>query len=373
LQLAKEAKEKHIEGHHTCFRKQGPEPGIISYCLKNKKSIHDLAKELNLSATTISFVLNGKAEEKRISTSVQEKVNAYIRETGYQPNMVAKSLRTGKTQIVGMLVEDISDPFFSSIARGIEETLYNKGYKIFYSSTENKPEKAKELLRIFRERQVDAYIVAPTPNIEDEVMALMKEGKPVILFDRYFPNLSTNNVVVDNYGGAQMAIEHLVKNGFSKIGFVTLESQQIQMQERMNGYKDSVKNYSIKESIETIPYNLDTARIASRVKAFIQKNSKLDAILFATNYLAVAGMHAIRELGLNIPDDIALVGFDDNTHFALFSPSITAIAQPIEGISESITEMLDSYLQKQVTEAVGQTVRLPVELIVRDSSKPRNI
>ena len=112
-------------------------------------SIHDIATHLKVSASTVSFVLNGKAEEMRISDAVAEKIKKYAEEVSYRPNLIAKSLRTGKSKIIGMMVEDISDPFFASIARGIERIAYQQGYKIFFASTENKTSKAKELVKVF--------------------------------------------------------------------------------------------------------------------------------------------------------------------------------------------------------------------------------
>jgi len=156
-------------------------------------------------------VLNGKAEEKRISSDLEKKIMKYVSDTGYQPNHVAKSLRTGKSKIIGMLVEDISDPFFSSIARVIEGNAYKLGYKIFYSSTENDCEKTKALIKVLRERQVDGYIIAPPPGIEEDVRSLMNDNLPVILFDRYFRSLETTNVIVDNFGGSNAAIKHFLK------------------------------------------------------------------------------------------------------------------------------------------------------------------
>src|SRR5688500_5299223 len=119
--------------------------------MNKKTSIHDIAKQLKVSATTVSFVLNGKANEKRISEDVTRRVLDFVEVVGYKPNQVAKSLRTGKTNIIGMLVEDISDPFFSSISRGIESIAYNHKYKIFFASTENDTEKTKALIKVFRE------------------------------------------------------------------------------------------------------------------------------------------------------------------------------------------------------------------------------
>lgn len=342
-------------------------------CLKKRKSIHDLAKELGLSATTISFVLNGKAEEKRISEDVVKRVKAHVKKTGYQPNLVAKSLRTGKTKIIGMLVEDIADPFFSSIARVVEENLYKLGYKIFHSSTDNNTERAKELLRIFRERQVDGYIIAPSPGIETEIEQLLMEGKPIVLFDRYFPKLKTTNIVIDNEGGAFKAVNHLVENGYSRIAFITIDSLQVQMKDRMKGYNRAISNNRLQKQVLKIDYSEyknDPLSISGIIKDYLNKNTTLDAVLFATNYLAVSGLQAIKELGLSIPEDLAVVGFDDNTHFSLFSPSVTAVAQPVSEISsQTVKELLDALNAEEKQQKLKpRTVVLKTDLVVRESS-----
>jgi LacI family transcriptional regulator len=340
--------------------------------MKKKISIHDIAKALNLSATTISFVLNGKADEKKISEDVRRKVSAYIKEVGYQPNMIAKSLRTGKTNVIGMLVEDISDPFFSSISRGIETIAYNHKYKIFFASTENDTEKTKALIKVFRERQVDGYIIAPPPGIEDEIKALMDDNVPVILFDRYLPTLPTSAVIIDNFSGSYQAVKHLEENGFTNIAFLTLESEQTQMQARLQGYVKAMEEGLKDPIIKKLPYKLSHDLSAEKlVQDFIQKHDRLDAIIFATNYLAINGLKAICNLKLSIPDDIAVVGFDDNTHFYLFTPSITVVAQPVEEISEEVVKQLLDALSDERESKKRRTVTLPIKLIERDSSLPR--
>src|SRR5262249_22152936 len=161
-------------------------------------SIHDIAKQLNVSAATISFVLNGKATEKRISEEMEQRILKHVKQSGYRPNRVAKSLRTGKSKIIGMLVEGIADPFFSAIARNVEEQAYKLDYKIFYASTENEPRIARDIIGAFRDTQVDGYIIVPPPGIEEDIQDLINDNLPVVLFDRYFPGLSTCNIVVDN-------------------------------------------------------------------------------------------------------------------------------------------------------------------------------
>ncbi|SHM50213.1 transcriptional regulator, LacI family [Chitinophaga jiangningensis] len=340
--------------------------------MKKKVSIHDIAKALHLSAATISFVLNGKADEKKISGDVRKKVLDYIKKVGYQPNMIAKSLRTGKSNIIGMLVEDIADPFFSGISRGIESIAYHHQYKIFFASTENDVEKTRTLIRAFRERQVDGYIIAPPPGVEEEIQALMDDNVPVILFDRYLPVLNTSSVIVDNYAGAYQAVKHLKENGYAHIAFITLQSEQTQMMARLQGYHKAMEDRDCTPLVARIPYELSHHDSAAQlVAAFIKANDHIDAIIFATNYLAINGLRAISSLGLTIPENIAVVGFDDNTHFNLFSPSITAVAQPIEEIAQEVVLQLLSALSDEKENKKRRTVTLPVKLVIRNSSFPK--
>ena len=340
--------------------------------MKKTISIHDIAKKLHISATTISFVLNGKAEEKRISEDVTKRVLDYVKQVGYRPNHIAKSLRTGKTNIIGMLVEDISDPFFSSISRGIESIAYNHHYKIFFASTENDTEKTRALIKVFRERQVDGYIIAPPSGVEDEIKALMDDNVPVILFDRYLPSLTTSTVVIDNFSGSYQAVKHLRENGYSNIAFITLNSQQTQMHDRLQGYIKAIEESLCDPIVAKLPYKLSHQLSAEKlVQEFIKKHDKVDAVIFATNYLAINGLRAIRDLGLVIPDDIAGIGFDDNTHFNLFSPSITAVAQPIEEIAEEVVQQMLDALSDEKESKKRRMVTLPVKVVVRNSSFPK--
>src|SRR5687768_4920051 len=240
----------------TCLKKLAINNKCQSRAMNKKTSIHDIAKQLKVSATTVSFVLNGKANEKRISENVTKRVLDFVENVGYKPNQVAKSLRTGRTNIIGMLVEDILDPFFASISRGIESIAHKHGYKIFFASTENDTEKTKALINVFRERQVDGYIIAPPSGIEREIKDLMEDNVPVILFDRYLPSVSTTNVIIDNFSGASQAVKHLEKNGFANIAFITLESDQTQMQSRLQGYIKAIEESTKEPIIKKLPYKL---------------------------------------------------------------------------------------------------------------------
>lgn len=336
--------------------------------MKKKLSIVDLAKQLNISPTTISFILNGKAQEKRISNELVERVLKQIEEVGYKPNSLAQSLRTGKTMIIGLMVEDIANPFFANIARLIEEKAYKNGYKIIYCSTDNDSAKTKDLLRMFEDRHVDGYIISPPEGIEGEVNNLIENGSPVVLFDRYLPETAADYIVVDNIGGTYNAVKHLIDNGYKSIAFITLDSLQTQMQDRLKGYEKALNENGLNHHVKEISFYQDEEHIIRHIIAFLERKPDLDAVLFGTNYLGVSGLKAIKKLKKKVPEDLAVISFDDHTLFELHSPEITAISQPIEEISEKLITILLARLNKTSKVRKIQSDVLSPELIIRGSS-----
>ncbi|TXK21064.1 LacI family transcriptional regulator [Pontibacter qinzhouensis] len=333
-----------------------------------KVSLKDIAERLNVSKTTVSFVLNGKAKENHISEAMTQKILHYAKEVGYMPNQLAKGLRTGETKILGVMVEDISDPFFSSITRTIEEQAYQKGYKIVYCSTENDPVKTKELLEVYKSRQVDGFIIAPPPGVEQEVQSLLDSGLPLVLFDRYFPNIPTANVVVDNLASAHRAAQHLVFNNYRQIAFITLDSEQNQMQERLTGYMKAMDENEQKHHIRKIPFDMPYSQVVQTIEAYLGQHPFIDAVLFSTSYLADGGLEAIKNLNLRIPHDMGVVVFDDEKLFRLFTPSITAVAQPIKEIASTAVDLLLNQITSGQKQLVNKTTILPATLLERDSS-----
>ncbi len=337
---------------------------------KKKTTIGDIAKALGVSKTTVSLVLNGKARQTQLSAEMEKRVREYIEEIGYVPNHYAQGLRNGKTRTIGMLVEDISDSFFSAIARQIEERAYQMGYRIVYSSTENETKKAKELLEVYKNSKLDGYIIAPPAGIESEIKELMADGYPVVFFDRTLPGVHTDSVMVDNYGSAYGAMKHLIEAGYKHIAFMTLSSDQVQMLERERGYLQAISEINGAYIIKRVKYHDEKAHAIREIEEFIVSHAYIDAIFFATNYIAENGLEAIGNLGLRIPDTMGVVVFDDHNMFRLFTPSITAIAQPISEIAEhAINLVLDRLTKPGDQERDGfQVVVLKNNLQVRNSS-----
>lgn len=331
-----------------------------------RPSIKDIAAKLNVSITTVSFVLNGKAREMRISEEVTKKILDYAKEINYTPNSLAQSLRTGKTNILVFMVEDISNPFFAKLARIIEEIAYHKGYKVIFCSNENDDRRTRELIQVFKDRKVDGYILIPSAGIEKQVKALAEDEIPLILFDRYFKGVKTNYVIIDNEHATHQATQHLIGNGYQNIGYVTIPTQQVQMQDRLSGYQKAIEEAGLKPYILELPY-VEEEVGEGLMKKFFESHPELDAVFFATNYLAKRGLLVIKE---NFPDKVhqwGLLTFDDNEFFKIHTPSITAIAQPLEEIGKTLIQMMLQLLKKGSKKTIKQVV-LPSKLIVRESS-----
>lgn len=339
--------------------------------MQKKLSIKEIAKLLGTSTTTVSFVINGKAKEKHISDEVTKKVLKLVSDLNYQPNSLAKSLRTGKSKIIGFLVDDISKPFFSRIARLIDEKASAHGYKLIFSSTGNDKERAAEILRIYKERHVDGYIIALANGIEDEVTALVKTGEPVVLFDRHLTEIKTDYVLTDNFLSTFEATQHLIDNQFKNIGFVTIETNQQQMLDRLSGYTEAIGKVKMKPRVLKITYQ-NSENSIQEIKNFITKNADFDAVIFATNYLTMDGLRLSRLGNSNLLNGKALISFDDFELLEFITPSVTAVEQPIEAIAENIVKLLLKRLDgKAVSKNEDYSViKLGAKLNVRQSTYP---
>lgn len=337
--------------------------------IKKKLSIVDIANNLNVSKTTVSFILNGRAREKRISEELVERVLKFVKEVGYKPNSLAKSLRTGKSHIIGLMVENIADPFFANIARYIEDEAYKNGYRIIYCSTDNDAEKTSDLITMFRDRHVDGYIIAPPVGIEEDIAELIKDGLPVVLFDRYLPGIECSYVVTDNLNSTYEATEYLIEQDYKKIAFITLKSHQTQMQARLDGYKKALQESNLQPYIKEIVFNQDARLMTEPIADFLEKNKDLDAIIFGTNRIGTCGLKVINKLGIKVPAEMAIISFDDDDVFELYSPSITAIAQPVEEIATNTINILLRKLDSSVTTAENEKITLQNDLTIRGSSQ----
>ena len=333
-------------------------------------SIKDIAKQAGVAPSTVSFVLNGKAKEMRISDKVAEDIKALAKEIGYYPNQTAVSLRTGKSKIIGLIVEDISNVFFATLAKYIEDKAYSLGYRIVYCSTENDDEKGNELIKMLLHQQVDAFLITPSKGMDKQITELLKRGKPVVLMDRFFPDINVPYVIVQNFRGVKTGIEHLLQKGYSKIAFITVDLDQIQMHQREKGYRDALNtsgfNYAEKLTLK-LSFKQSAEASVMQIASFIKENPEIDSVFFATNYLGIFGLESIKLLELSIPKDIAVVCFDDHDIFRLYTPGITIIQQPIEEIAKTSIELLIKSITGELAAEEYQVFK-DTTLVIRGST-----
>ncbi|MEZ0183073.1 LacI family DNA-binding transcriptional regulator [Flavobacterium oncorhynchi] len=333
-----------------------------------KITIKDIATEAEVSISTVSFVINDKGEKMGISPAVIKKVQQVAEKLNYRPSMIATSLRTGKTRSIGLIVEDISNQFFADLARVIEEEARNIDYRVFYCSTGGNDERSEELIHSLLQANVDGFIITPTQNIESSIDLLLRLKKPVVLIDRYFAGQNVSHVVMDNYEASNSAAKFLINKGRKNIAIVNITSEMIQMKSREDGCRDALKEAGIYNDslVLHMEYNSTEETRVVAIVSFLEKNPQIDAVLFLTNYMGLAGLQAFKKVGKTIPEDVSVISFDDHDSFKLHTPKITVISQPINDIAVKSIQLLLSQMTNMEKFEIEKSLKKG-ELIVRES------
>lgn len=336
-----------------------------------KTSLNDIAEQLGVSKTLVSLVLNGKAKEQRISDEICRKVTDLARELNYQPNQIAKGLRTGRTNTIGLMIADIANPFFGKLGREIENEASLHGYRVMFCSSDENAQKSKQQIQILQQGQVDGFIISPPAGSIDQIQALEKSKTPYVLIDRYFPEIDSSYIVVDNFQAAYDATLHLIKRGYQKIACVTINVELINMNQRLEGYKKALidSGHEVTDDmIKILPFSHEKDDVLEAVKQLVADNNRADAILFSTSKVGIMGLESIHSLGLKIPGDMAVVSFDDPDAYKISAPPVTAIAQPLNEIGRQSVRVLMEMIQNRKNKPGHQKIVLKTNFIVRQSS-----
>lgn len=336
-------------------------------------TLGDIARELSVSKSLVSFVLNGRGKDMRISQDLQEKVKHKAKELGYKPNQLARGLRKGKTDTIGLIVPDISNPFFAKITRAVEITATSQGYNVIFCSSDESGEASVASIELLMDRQVEGLILVPTPNLLEDIKKLQEQNFPFVIIDRYFENMSANMITVDNYGASKKAVNHLIERGHKRIGCLSFLPHFLHIQDRVDGYKDALKEAGIEPRehwLKNLPYENMAADIEAYLRQVTQGPEKLDAVYFAANLIGMTSMEYINALKIKVPDDLAIVCFDDPAALSIFPIPITAMRQPTQDIgSKAVDILLDDIKNSKSAQNIFQKVQLEADLIVRASSQ----
>ncbi|MBS1948990.1 MAG: substrate-binding domain-containing protein [Bacteroidetes bacterium] len=336
--------------------------------MNRKVLLKDIADYVGVSTALVSYVINNKEKEARVGVEIAKKIRKAAIKLNYQPNFIAKSLKSGRTNTIGLIVADISNPFFSNIARIIEDEARKLGYVVIFGSSDESAEKSQGLIDVFLNRQVDAFIIAPAEHTENQIKKL-KSRIPVVLIDRYFPSIETDCVRIDNFQAAYHAVAHLIKNGRKKIAMMAYDIDLQHIIERKNGYKEALKKNGIKFNpawlLEATFENIEKD-VEKAMTNILSPRLKVDALFFATNTLAVAGLKIINQLGIKVPDDLAIVSFDESDAFDFFYSPLTYVSQSLSEIGRGAVKLATDRInngEKKCTSIVVQP-----RLILRKSS-----
>jgi LacI family transcriptional regulator len=332
-------------------------------------TLKEVAKKAGVSITTASKILNDKPFQIPISEETKKKVLKVAEKLNYYPNIFARSLRTRKTGIVGVIVSDITDPYFGRIIDGIEKVLNESDYYFLLSSAQNSPRKEELYLSKLRKSRVDGLLIlGGTQRFTDsEVKQLVKSGIPIVVVGRKSPHLDISSVTVDNFTGGFAATEHLIKLGHSDIVHITTRRLRVDGEERLNGYKSAMEKHGLKDKCRIEKGDI-TAESGYKAMTNILKKGKRPTAIFAFNDMSVLGViRAIRDQGLCVPRDIAVVGFDDISIAARCDPPLTTVRQPRSKMGKVGAELLMRALSRKSKNSTGENVVLKPKLIIRKS------
>jgi LacI family transcriptional regulator len=334
--------------------------------MQKRVSLKDIASKVGVSIALVSYVMNGQEKEKRVGAEIVKKIRQAAEELNYQPNQIARSLRMGSTKTIGLIVADIANPFFAHLARIIENEANNFGFTVVFGSSDEDEFKSESLINTLLNRQVDGFIIVPTEGTSVQIRNLNRKKIPLVLVDRYFPDINASHIVLDNFQSTFDAVSHLKEKGYKQILMVAYKSSLIHMKERVRGYTEAMITFNMADNIcvKEIRYDHSLKDMENMFNDLLIENKKVDAIIFATNALSVSGLYCAQKNNLIIPDDVAFIGFDGGDCFDLYQPPLTYVKQPLEEMGKEAFRILLDLINRS---SKTSHIMLKSELIVRES------
>lgn len=337
---------------------------------RKKVSLKEIAKAAGVSSALVSMVLNGKGKQYGIGEEATQRVLRIAKEMDYQPNIMARGLRSGKSNLIGLVVADIANPFFAALAREIEITASEKGYTVIYGSSDEKSENFDKLIRALVNRGVDGVIAVPCENSAGVVSELSEHKFAMVMVDRYFPELNVSAVVLNNVEASSMVTKHLIEQGYKNIEYVTFRSELNHVRERISGYEQAMKDAGLPTSF----FRFDMQHTKEEMREYLTKvlqEKKVDALIFSNNTLTIEGLYIMRDLHCQIPEDVAVFGYDGGEVFDLYNPPISYMKQPIMDMGREAVNILVEQIESKEDAVVEKKVVVvaPNMIITKSSIK----
>lgn len=318
--------------------------------------IKDVARAAGVAPSTVSRAL-GKGP---VSAEVRQRVAAAVAATGYRPNLSARRLRSQRSMTVGLVVADIRNPFFTQLSRAVEDAAYRAGMRVFLCNTDEDPAREAMYLDLMADERVSGLILTPTRALKAQKLAALQV--PVVLVDRNLPGGRRDAVVLDNQGATEMLVDHLVATGRTRIAGL-FGATSATGQQRRDAFQARMQAHGLPPIIATAPPSLDGGRTAL-TELFTQAAPQ--ALVLSNGLFVGAALRHVRDIGLSVPGDIALAGFDDEPWTSLVEPGITVIRQPVEAFGHEAMQMLLDRIANP--DLPTRSVTLSGELVLRGST-----
>ena len=330
-------------------------------------TIRDVAKKAGVATTTVSRVLNNSGY---VSVATRARVEAAIQELGYVPNRVARSLRLKRTNTLALVVTDITNPFWTTIVRGVEDAANEAGFTVVLCNTDESPAKQDAYLQVLLQKRVDGILLAPVRSMAEPVAVIQRQGVLVVVLDRRVPGAAVDVVRCDSEGGAYQLVRCLLDLGHRRIGMLTGPEDVSTSVDRVVGYRRALREAGLGEADEWVRYGHFTIDSGAQgAYEMLDLHSRPTALFAANNFIATGALRVLREAGLDVPGDVSLVTFDELPCDPSSTPFLTVADQPGYEMGQQATELLIARLSDPAANGYKEIV-LPTQIVVRRSCGP---
>ena len=329
-------------------------------------TIYDVAKLADVAPITVSRVINNSGY---VSDKVRKKVNAAIAELGYVPNILARSLKSKKTNTLALVFTDITNPFFTILARGVEDTASGAGFNVIFCNTDESQEEEDNYIQLLLQKQVDGILLVPAGSNTKSIGLIQEQKTPVVVLDHRVPGASVDIVRGDSEGGAYQVTKFLINLGHHRITILSGPQDVSTAEDRVQGYKRAMKDNGLENNIQFSYGKFSQESGYAVTRDIFSKDPKPTAVFAANNLIALGLLKALLDLGLKVPADVAIVSFDDIPDNLTHDPFFTVVRQPSYELGKKATELLITRIKNdREQDSDYQEIVFPVEFIERASS-----
>lgn len=330
-------------------------------------TIEGVAEEADVSITTVSAVIN---DTRYVSPELTDRVNKAVEKLNYYPDQLGRGLRKGKSNTVGLLISDITNPFFPRVARGVEDCVRENYYNLILGNTDENPKEEKHYISLLQSQQVDGVIIAPTAEGSKNIDPIVEESLPTVLIDRFLEDKGIPSVASDNYSGAYKAVEYLIEKGHRKIGFVGGLKGVQSTNRRYQGYREALKDKDIgfNEGL-VVMGNAKVKDSHQATEKLLAEVDELTAIFAANNLILIGVLQSLKERSISCPDQISVICFDEPKWGSAVTPAITSIAQKPYEMGYQAGQRLFELMESSQTIGEDGKITLSTELKERGSVK----